>query len=51
MTFSTELRAAFTAGIKDVLEKHPETIDPKKLGAAGRERVIQLVMETMEVCG
>lgn len=51
VNFATELRVAFTDGIKDVLEKHPETIDPKKLGAAGRERVIQLVMEKMKVCG
>ena len=42
---------AFTDGIKEVLEKHPDTIDPKKLGAAGREKVTGLVMEKMKVCG
>lgn len=51
VNFATELRAAFTDGIKAVLEKAPDTIDPKKLNAAGRERVKSLVMEKMEVCG
>lgn len=50
VNFATELRAAFTDGIKEVLKCHPETIDPKKLGAAGRERVTWLVMEKMRVC-
>lgn len=49
VNFATELRAAFTDGIKDVLAKHPETIDPKKLGAAGKERVTRLVMKKMKV--
>lgn len=51
VNFATELRVAFTDGIKEVLEKHPGTIDPKKLGAAGREKVTALVMEKMKVCG
>lgn len=51
VNFATELRVAFTDGIKEVLEKHPDTIDPKKLGAAGREKVTGLVMEKMKVCG
>lgn len=51
VNFATELRVAFTDGIKEVLEKHPDTIDPKKLGAAGREKVTALVMEKMKVCG
>lgn len=50
VNFATELRVAFTEGIKEMLEKYPETIDPKKLGAAGRERVTQLVMEKMKIC-
>lgn len=50
VNFATELRAAFTDGIKEVLKSHPETIDPKKLGAAGREAVTRLVMEKMRVC-
>lgn len=50
VNFATELRAAFTDGIKEVLKSHLETIDPKKLGAAGREAVTRLVMEKMRVC-
>lgn len=51
VNFATELRVAFTDGMKQVLQKQPDTIDPKKLGTAGRERVTQLVIEKMKVCG
>ena len=51
VNFATELRIAFSDGIKEVLKKEPGTIDPKKYGAAGRENVKQLVMQRIKVCG
>ena len=49
--FATELRAAYTAAGKKLIEEKPDTFDPKKLGVVGMEAVKQLVMERMKVCG
>lgn len=51
VNFATELRAAYTEGIKKVLSEDPNTIDPKKYGSVGMERVKQLVIGRMKVCG
>lgn len=51
VNFATELRVAFTKGIKEVLSENPETYDPKKLGVAGRNYVKQIVMEKIKICG
>lgn len=51
VNFATELRIAYTDGVKKVLADAPDTIDPKKYGVAGRENVKQLVMNRMKVCG
>lgn len=51
VNFATELRIAYTNGVKKLLADAPETIDPKKYGAVGRENVKQLVMNRMKVCG
>lgn len=51
VNFATELRAAFTDGIKAVLAEKPGTYDPKPLGVAGMARVKELVMNRMRVCG
>ncbi len=40
VNYATELRIAYSDGVKEVLNKNPETIDPKKYGAAGKERVM-----------
>ena len=50
VNFATELRQAYTAAVKKVLEEKPETFDPKVYGKAGREAVKQLVMNRMKVC-
>jgi len=50
VNFATELRIAYSEGVKKVLADAPETIDPKKYGAVGRENVKQLVMNRMKVC-
>lgn len=51
VNFATELRIAFSDGVKEVLGKNPDTFDPKKYGAAGREKVKQLCIGRMKVCG
>lgn len=51
VNFATELRVAFTDGIKAVLAEKPGTYDPKPLGVAGMARVKELVMNRMRVCG
>jgi len=51
VNFATELRIAFSNGVKKVLTDAPDTFDPKKYNAVGRENVKQLVMNRMKVCG
>ena len=51
VNFATELRAAYTAAGKKLIEEKLDTFDPKKLGVVGMEAVKQLVMERMKVCG
>lgn len=51
VNYATELRIAYSDGVKEVLNRNPETIDPKKYGAAGKARVKAFVMKKMENCG
>lgn len=51
VNYATDLRIAFTEGVKSVLEEKPETIDPKKYNVMGRENVKKYVMEKILVCG
>ena len=51
VNYATDLRIAFTEGIKEYLQKDPKVYDPKKYGAAGREKVKQYVMQKIKVCG
>lgn len=51
VNFATELRIAYSDGVKKVLAENPDVFDPKKYGAVGRENVKQLVMNRMKVCG
>lgn len=51
VNFATELRAAYTAAVKKLLEEKPETFDPKKLGVVGMEAVKEQVMIRMRMCG
>lgn len=50
VNFATELRAAYTEGVKAVLAENPKTFDPKAYGKEARQRVKALVMERMLVC-
>lgn len=51
VNFATELRVAFTDGVKAVLQQNPSAFDPKVLGTEGKSRVTALVMDRMRVCG
>lgn len=51
VNFATELRIAYTEGVKEVLTKNPDTIDPKVYGKAGMERVKDIVKSRILVCG
>lgn len=51
VNFATELRVAYTNGVKTVLKDKPETYDPKTYGKAGIEEVKKVVMERIKVCG
>jgi tagatose 1,6-diphosphate aldolase GatY/KbaY len=51
VNFATELRVAYTDGIKELLKEKPETFDPKNFGNVGMEKVKNLVKNRMKVCG
>ena len=51
VNFATELRNAYTEGVKDTLAQNPDLFDPKEFGKVGRARVKALVMQRMIVCG
>lgn len=51
VNFATELRIAYSDGIKETLADVPETYDPKAYGNNGRERVKNLVKDRMMTCG
>lgn len=51
VNYATDLRIAFSKGVNEVLKKNPDTIDPKKYNAQGREEVKEYVMSKMKVCG
>lgn len=51
VNYATDLRIAFSEGVKKVLKENPDTFDPKKYNAQGREEVKMYVMDKMNVCG
>ena len=51
VNFATELRIAYTDGIKNTLSENPELIDPKKYGKSAMENVKELVKNRIEMCG
>lgn len=50
VNYATDLRIAFTKGLRSVLHAQQDIIDPKKYNAAGREQVKRYVMEKIIVC-
>lgn len=51
VNFATELRVAFSNGVKKYLAENPDAFDPKKYTAVGMEYVTELVKEKISVCG
>ena len=51
VNFATELRVAYTDGMKEVLKEKPDTFDPKTFGNAGMDKVKELVKNRILVCG
>lgn len=51
VNFATELRIAFSDGVKDTLAKKPDTYDPKIYLTAAKENVKELVKDRIRVCG
>lgn len=51
VNFATELRIAFSNGVKHVLTETPDVFDPKKYGKVGREYVVEAVKTRIRVCG
>lgn len=50
VNYATDLRIAFTDGVKEVFGENPEVIDPKKYNAVGKEHVKEYVKSKMKVC-
>lgn len=50
VNYATDLRIAFTKGVKKVLESNEGVIDPKKYNSQGREEVKEYVKSKMIVC-
>ena len=51
VNFATELRIAYTDGVKNFLAEHPDAFDPKKYGKAAMEKVKETVMQRIKMCG
>ncbi|RSK53248.1 class II fructose-1,6-bisphosphate aldolase [Bacillus canaveralius] len=51
VNYATELRIAFTEGVKQALAEAPNIIDPKKFTSVGRAKVKQIAMEKIKTCG
>ena len=51
VNYATDLRIAYTKGIKAYMEENPDQFDPKKYTAAGMEEVKKYVMQKMQVVG
>lgn len=51
VNFATELRIAFSDGVKKYLAEDPDAFDPKKYFKVGRANVVALVKEKIALCG
>ena len=49
VNFATELRIAYSNGVKEYLKVNPDAFDPKKYGCVGMEYVTNLVKEKIKV--
>ncbi len=51
VNFATELRQAFTAGVREYLDADAKVFDPKKYGKTAMEKVVAAVTARIDVCG
>jgi tagatose 1,6-diphosphate aldolase GatY/KbaY len=51
VNYATDLRMAYTAGVREALALKPDSFDPKYFGAAGREKVRLTAMERIRLTG
>lgn len=51
VNFATELRIAYTDGVKEFLAANPDAFDPKKYGKVAMEHVKEIVKLRMRMCG
>ena len=51
VNFATELRIAYTDGVKEFLAANPDAFDPKKYGKTAMEHVKEIVKLRMRMCG
>lgn len=51
VNYATDLRIAFSKGVKAVMTENPDVFDPKKYNAAGREEVKEYVKSKILVVG
>jgi tagatose 1,6-diphosphate aldolase GatY/KbaY len=51
VNFATELRIAYTKGVKEYLNSDSSVFDPKKYGLSAMKKVETLVMEKIKICG
>ena len=51
VNYATDLRIAFTHGVKEYMQENSEVFDPKKYASCGMEKVKQYVRQKMEMIG
>ena len=51
VNYATDLRIAFTAGVKKAIAEQPDSFDPKKYLAVGRKAVEERVRELIRLLG
>ncbi len=51
VNYATDLRMAFTQGIREAFARNPQVFDPKEYGAAARDRVRAYVEARIALCG
>lgn len=51
VNYATDLRIAFSKGVNQILRENPDTFNPKKYNARGREEVKEYTKSKILVCG
>lgn len=51
VNYATDLRIAFTNGVKEYMVAHPEAFDPKKYAKQGMDEVRKYVEQKIDICG